>query len=82
MGRPKVADADKTIAPLCDMAKVCLSGGWDWVDMADKMTDLDVTITEGYQMTRTTGANKGAMVRVYIEGDTAEPWRHVWLEVE
>jgi hypothetical protein len=32
--RPTVADADKAIAPLYDMAKVCLSGGWEWTDIA------------------------------------------------
>jgi hypothetical protein len=80
--RPTVAEADAAIAPLYDMAKVCLSGGWDWVDMAGGKTGAEVTITEGYQMTRTTGATKGAVVRVYMEGNPAEPWRQVWLEVE
>lgn len=80
--RPSVAEADKAIAPLYDMAKVCLSGGWDWADMAGKQSAGAIFVTEGYQMTATSGANKGAVVRVYMEGNPAEPWRQVWLEVE
>lgn len=80
--RPTVADADKAIAPLYDMAKVCLSGGWDWTDLAGTATSAKAVITEGYQMTSTRGPNKGAIVRVYMDGIPAESKREVWLEVE
>ncbi len=80
--RPTVADADKAIAPLYDMAKVCLSGDWKWDDLAGKKSTSSMTITEGYRMTKTKGANKDASVRVYMEGAPGEAWRQVWLQVE
>ena len=78
---PTVADADKAIAPLYDMAKVCLSGGWEWTDIAGEKRPNNIAITEGYQMTSTRGPHKGAVVRVYMDGMTTQPWRQVWLEV-
>lgn len=80
--RPTVADADKAIAPLYDMAKVCLSGPWDWTDLAGKTTSAKAVITEGYQMKARGGLYEGAVVRVYMEGIPTEPARQVWLEVE
>jgi hypothetical protein len=80
--RPDVAAADKAIAPLYDMAKVCLSGGWDWADLAGQKTAASTTITEGYSMTSTRGPNKGAVVRVFMATEPGQPWREVWLEVE
>lgn len=79
--RPTVADADKAIAPLYDMAKVCLSGGWEWTDIAGEKRPNNIAITKGYRMTATRGAHKGAVVRVYMDGMTTQPWRQVWLEV-
>ncbi len=79
--RPTVADADKAIAPLYDMAKVCLSGGWEWTDIAGEQRPNNIAITEGYRMTRTGGAHKGAVVQVYMDGMSTQPWRQVWLEV-
>ena len=79
--RPTVADADKAIAPLYDMAKVCLSGGWEWTDIAGEQRPNNIAITEGYRVTRNAGAHKGAVVQVYMDGMTTQPWRQVWLEV-
>ena len=79
--RPTVADADKAIAPLYDMAKVCLSGGWEWTDIAGEQRPNNIAITEGYRLTRTGGAHKGAVVQVYMDGMSTQPWRQVWLEV-
>ena len=80
--RPSVADADKAIAPLYDMAKVCLSGNWDWVDIAGRDAAPGNKVIEGYQMMKTSGDDTGAVVRVYMDGKAGEPWRQVWLEVE
>lgn len=80
--KPVVADADKAIAPLYDMAKVCLSGGWEWTDMAGQKSGSTGTVMEGYQMRKTSGDYESAIVRVYMDGVAGEPWRQVWLEVE
>lgn len=79
---PSVAEADKAIAPLYDMAKVCLSDGWTWTDLAGEDTATGTQITEGYQMSRTRGPQKGAVVRVYMDSKPGQAWRQVWLEVE
>jgi len=79
--RPSVADADKAIAPLYDMAKVCLSGGWEWTDITGEQRPNNIAITEGYRMTSTRGPHKGAVVQVYMDGMSTQPWRQVWLEV-
>ncbi|OYX45739.1 MAG: hypothetical protein B7Y90_18350 [Alphaproteobacteria bacterium 32-64-14] len=79
--RPSVDDADTAIAPLYDMAKVCLSGGWEWTDLAGEKRPNTIAITEGYRMTSTRGAHKGAVVQVYMDGMATQPWRQVWLEV-
>lgn len=79
--RPSVAESDKTIAPLYDMAKVCLSGGWEWADLAGEKRPNTIAISKGYRMTSTRGAHKGAVVRVYMDGMPTQPWRQVWLEV-
>lgn len=80
--RPDVAEAEEAIAPLYDMAKVCLSDGWTWADLAGKETATDTLITEGYQVTLARGPNKGAVVRVYMDSKPGAPWRQVWLEVQ
>ena len=67
---------------LYDMAKVCLSGNWDWVDIAGRDAAPGTKVTEGYQMMKTSGDDAGAVVRVYMDGAAGEPWRQVWLEVE
>ena len=79
--RPTVAEADKAIAPLYDMAKVCLSEGWVWSELTGVKTTNTTTITEGYRMTKRSGAHKGAVVQVYMDGIADQPWRQVWLDV-
>jgi hypothetical protein len=77
-----VAEGDKAIAPLYDMAKVCLSGPWEWTEIAGQKTGTGTLITEGYAMTRTRQPHKGAVVRVYMDSKPGAAWRQVWLEVE
>ena len=79
--RPDVAEADKAIAPLYDMAKVCLSEGWVWSELTGVKTTNTTTVTEGYRMTKRSGANKGAVVQVYMDSIAGQPWRQVWLDV-
>lgn len=76
------ADADKAILPLYDMAKVCLSEGWAWDDIAGKTFGSDMTILEGYQMTKQSGAHKGAVVRVLLAAPANVTGRMVWLEIK
>jgi len=78
---PTVAEADKSIAPLYDMAKVCLSEGWVWSELTGVKTTNTTTITEGYRMTKRSGAHKGAVVQVYMDGIADQQWRQVWLDV-
>lgn len=79
--RGSATDADKVILPLYDMAKVCLSEGYTWDDLAGKKSILGATILEGYSMTKTAGDYKGGVVRLCMHaGDKADA-RQVWLEV-
>lgn len=78
---PTVAEADKSIAPLYDMAKVCMSEGWVWSELTGVKTGNTTAITEGYRMTKRTGAHKGAVVQVYMDGIADQQWRQIWLDV-
>lgn len=78
---PTVAEADKSIAPIYDTAKVCLSEGWVWSELTGVKTGDTTAITEGYRMIKRSGAHMGAVVQVYMDGIADQQWRQVWLDV-
>jgi hypothetical protein len=79
--RRTVAEADKAMAPLYDLVKVCLSAGWKWDDMTGQTSADGAKVVEGFRMTKRAGAHAGAFVQVYMDAEPDEPSRLVWLEV-